>query len=96
MDGEFVGFSRIFLLGILMFKGLTARRLYKSFSFKGLKKMVFFFSPAVGLPAYCIVCHHQGTGPPGPCSNNFLFSEFKELLCGWSGGRDMAAISHGH
>jgi hypothetical protein len=26
-----------FLLGILIFKGLTARRLYKSFSIKGLK-----------------------------------------------------------
>jgi hypothetical protein len=25
-----------FLLGILIFKGLTARRLYKSFDFKGL------------------------------------------------------------
>jgi hypothetical protein len=34
--GVFVGFSRIFLLGILIFKGLTARRLYKSFDFKGL------------------------------------------------------------
>jgi hypothetical protein len=32
----FVGFSRIFLLGILIFKGLTARRLFKSFGVKGL------------------------------------------------------------
>jgi hypothetical protein len=32
----FVGFSRIFLLRILIFKGLTARRLYKSFGVKGL------------------------------------------------------------
>jgi hypothetical protein len=32
----FVGFSRIFLLEILIFKGLTARRLYKSFYVKGL------------------------------------------------------------
>jgi hypothetical protein len=32
----FVGFSRIFLLGILIFKGLTARRLHKSFGVKGL------------------------------------------------------------
>jgi hypothetical protein len=32
-----VGLSRIFLLGILIFKGLTARRLYKSFGVKGLK-----------------------------------------------------------
>jgi hypothetical protein len=36
MIGVFVGFSRIFLLGILIFKGLTARRLYKSFGVKGL------------------------------------------------------------
>jgi hypothetical protein len=34
--GVFVDFSRIFLLGILIFKGLTARRLYKSFGVKGL------------------------------------------------------------
>jgi hypothetical protein len=32
----FVGFTRMFLLGILIFKGLTARRLYKSFGVKGL------------------------------------------------------------
>jgi hypothetical protein len=35
----FVGFSYIFLLGILIFKGLTARRLYKSFGVKGLLKL---------------------------------------------------------
>jgi hypothetical protein len=29
-------FSRIYLLGILIFKGLTARRLYKSFGVKEL------------------------------------------------------------
>jgi hypothetical protein len=29
-------FTSIFLLGILIFKGLTARRLYKSFGIKGL------------------------------------------------------------
>jgi hypothetical protein len=34
--GVFVGFSRIFLLEILIFKGFTARRLYKSFGVKGL------------------------------------------------------------
>jgi hypothetical protein len=32
----FVGLSSIFLLGILIFKRLTARRLYKSFGVKGL------------------------------------------------------------
>jgi hypothetical protein len=32
----FVGFSHIFLLGLLIFKGLTARRLYKSFGVNGL------------------------------------------------------------
>jgi hypothetical protein len=31
-----IGFSRIFLLGILIFKGLTVRRFYKSFGVKGL------------------------------------------------------------
>jgi hypothetical protein len=36
MIGVFVGFSRIFLLGVLIFKGLSARRFYKSFGFKGL------------------------------------------------------------
>jgi hypothetical protein len=34
--GVFVGFSYILLLGILIFKGLTARRLYNSFGVKGL------------------------------------------------------------
>jgi hypothetical protein len=32
----YVGFSRIFVLGILIFKALTARRLYKPFGVKGL------------------------------------------------------------
>jgi hypothetical protein len=35
--GIFVGFPRICLLGILIFKGLTARRLYMSFGVKGLR-----------------------------------------------------------
>jgi hypothetical protein len=34
--GVSVGFSRIFLLGILIFKGFNARSLYKSFGVKGL------------------------------------------------------------
>jgi hypothetical protein len=37
MIGVFFGFSRIFLMDILVFKGLTARRLYKSFGVKGLR-----------------------------------------------------------
>jgi hypothetical protein len=36
----FVGFSLIFLIVVLILKGLTARRLYKSFGFKGLIKIV--------------------------------------------------------
>jgi hypothetical protein len=36
----FVGFSRAFLLGILIFKELTARRLYKSIGVKGLSSEV--------------------------------------------------------
>jgi hypothetical protein len=31
-----LGFHAYFLVGILIFKGLTARRLYKSFGVKGL------------------------------------------------------------
>jgi hypothetical protein len=37
--GVFVGFSRIFLLGILISKGLTARSLYMSF---GVKEVICF------------------------------------------------------
>jgi hypothetical protein len=40
--GVFVGFSRIFLLGILIFKWFTARYLYKSFCVKELKKYSFY------------------------------------------------------
>jgi hypothetical protein len=40
MIGVFVGFSRIFLLGILIFKALTARLLYKSLVFKWLNSSV--------------------------------------------------------
>jgi hypothetical protein len=35
-------FSRIFLLGILIFKGLTALRVYKSFGVKGLTEAARF------------------------------------------------------
>jgi hypothetical protein len=35
--GVFVGVSRIFLLEILIFKVLTARRVYKSFGVEGSK-----------------------------------------------------------
>ena len=34
-------FLSIYLLGILIFKGFTARRLYKSFSIKGLMSSVY-------------------------------------------------------
>jgi hypothetical protein len=41
MGFVFVGFSRIILLGILIFQGLTARRLYKSFGVKVLNEELF-------------------------------------------------------
>jgi hypothetical protein len=47
MIGVFVWFSCIFLLGILLFKGRTARRLYKSFGVKGL------------MLQWAIYSHHQ-------------------------------------
>jgi hypothetical protein len=37
------GIPRIILLGILIFKGLTVRRLYKSFGVKGLKQHSIHF-----------------------------------------------------
>jgi hypothetical protein len=42
-------FLRIYLLGILIFKGLTARRLYKSFGVKGLSIIKSYI-----LPTQCI------------------------------------------
>jgi hypothetical protein len=36
----FVSFSRVYLLGILIFKGLIARRLSKLFGVKGLSSIV--------------------------------------------------------
>jgi hypothetical protein len=43
-------FSRIFLLGILIFEGLTARRLYKSFGVKGLNiRSVLYDKSCFGL-----------------------------------------------
>jgi hypothetical protein len=47
--GVFVGFSRIFLLGILILKGFTARRLYKSFGVKLLKCYIWI----VGMFVWC-------------------------------------------
>jgi hypothetical protein len=45
MIGVFVGSSSIFLLGILILIGLTARRLYKSFGVKGLNRPTKLPSP---------------------------------------------------
>jgi hypothetical protein len=47
-----IGFSRISLLGILVFKGLNTRRLYKSFGVKGLiMQLTLRHWPAV-IPLY--------------------------------------------
>jgi hypothetical protein len=47
MTVAFVVFSRIFLLWILIFKVLTARRVYKSFGVKGLNTLpVLQFNPS--------------------------------------------------
>jgi hypothetical protein len=45
-------FSRIFLLGILIFKGFTARRLYKSFGVKGLN---FYARPHKQIAYVCLI-----------------------------------------
>jgi hypothetical protein len=79
----FVHFSRIFLLGILIFEGLTARRLYKSFVVNGLKS-IFQVS--------MLSCHSSITGDRllGPCFiaprpteavyHHFLLNFLLELL----------------
>jgi hypothetical protein len=41
MHGVFVGFSNIFLLGILIFKELTAQRLCNLYGVKGLIRQAF-------------------------------------------------------
>jgi hypothetical protein len=46
------GFTRIFLLGILIYKGITARRLYKSFGFKDLMLSTDVLSNAT---YYCLL-----------------------------------------
>jgi hypothetical protein len=53
----FVGFSLIFLLGILIFKGLTARRLYKSFGVKGLTCIRLNFGCSHNSPPYVTRLH---------------------------------------
>jgi hypothetical protein len=47
MISVFVGFSRLFLLRILILKWPTARRLYKSFGVKGLKTLPAKRSPSM-------------------------------------------------
>jgi hypothetical protein len=50
-----LGFSRIFLLGNLNFKGLTARRLYKSLCIKGLKHV---FNKTIYTLGLCLTVSH--------------------------------------
>jgi hypothetical protein len=64
-----VGFSHIFLLGILIVKGLTARRLYKSFGVKGLtyilsslKIVTVFYSFGVQFSIYFKCRRSQPSG----------------------------------
>jgi hypothetical protein len=47
MNNCCVCFSCIILLGILFFKGLTARRIYKSFGFKGLNTTEWLLSKKI-------------------------------------------------
>jgi hypothetical protein len=59
--GILSGFSCIFLLVILIFKGLTARRLYKSFGVKGLNNRTFcprcIYAFCVYLKTNSDLCH---------------------------------------
>jgi hypothetical protein len=61
-----VGFSRIFLLRILIFKGLTARRLYKSFGVKRLTHLhvliytCWLHSNKTETKQLELICHYTG------------------------------------
>jgi hypothetical protein len=57
MIGVFVGFSHIFLRRILIFIGLTARCLYKSFGVKGLIIVAINKQKTLG-SGYMVVTDH--------------------------------------
>jgi hypothetical protein len=71
----FIGFSRIFLLGILIFKGLAARRLYKSFGVKGLVKDRY--------SSKCYLCFKEsqyfGTGSSKRCEQQVVAQLLRDL-----------------
>jgi hypothetical protein len=65
-------FSCIFLLGILIFKGLTARSLYKSFGVKGL----------ITTGTRCYPLRIEGVCPSSyPLPLHFQFSDSKPEAC---------------
>jgi hypothetical protein len=56
-DVAFVGFSHIFLLGILIFKGLPARRLFKSLGVKGLTFLTIPLPVSIYMEYECRINH---------------------------------------
>jgi hypothetical protein len=83
---DWCGFSRIFLLGILIFKALTARRLYKSFGVKGLSWQ--WRCHAVSCWSYPITQMHSVSVHPTPlfvpayCFNGCRHIQVQEI-CGF-------------
>jgi hypothetical protein len=107
MFGVFVGFSRIYLLGILIFKGLTALRLYKSFGITGLTAIVLTPSDSsihknVHVKYSSFFSYFHGTSifwsDFRKKQSNIIFQEYpcsgsRVIPCGWaSGWTDMTKI----
>jgi hypothetical protein len=70
--GVSVGFSRIFLLEILIFNGLTARRLYKLLGVKGLIPHVLGSLPRMQSADVC------------PSLNLGCVDGIRDLPCKWA------------
>jgi hypothetical protein len=74
-------FSRIFLLGILIFKGLTARRLYKSFGVKGLSLFLRPFLISVIFSFFGFFYILQISSPGFPFLTSFsILSHFVDVF----------------
>jgi hypothetical protein len=86
MIGVFVGFSRIFLLGILIFKGLATRRLYKSFGFKGLMEnySVEMYNSVSSCPFISIQTAHYDTlfGHCAFCGRK-IYIQVRRVILNW-------------
>jgi hypothetical protein len=69
-----------FLVGILIFKGPTARRLYKSFDVKGLTKSIFALYPTDSIYRFRKILT---TGSQYITERRYVVGLIKEVLCAY-------------